>query len=83
MADATSLSRHRGSGGGSRRLYPAEDTEKALETIEPTKLLGVVVNEACSLPVDYDQYHKATGRYSKSTKHMTSHESDQVKVATV
>ena len=48
--------------GGSRRLYPTEDTEKALETIEPTKLLGVVLNEASVLQVGYDQYFEGHGK---------------------
>jgi hypothetical protein len=44
------------------RLNNPEDTEKALETIEPTKLLGVVMNEASMRQVGYDECSKGYGK---------------------
>lgn len=84
MADATSLSRLSDGvlvvvrEGHTRRKV----LNKALETIEPGKLLGMVLNEASMLQVGYDRYYEGYGRYSKVSKRETSDEADQVKVAT-
>ena len=84
MADATSLSRLSDGvlvvvrEGHTRRKV----LNKALETIEPGKLLGMVLNEASMLQVGYDRYYEGYGRYGKSSKRSTSDESDRVKVAT-
>jgi len=84
MADATSLSRLSDGvlvvvrEGHTRRKV----LNKALETIEPGKLLGMVLNEASMLQVGYDRYYEGYGRYGKPSKRTTSDESDRVKVAT-
>jgi len=78
MADATSLSRLSDGvlvvvrEGFTRRKV----LNKAIESIEKSKLLGVVFNQASMLNVDYSHYY---GRYS--SKKEAKKESDQVKAA--
>ena len=77
MADATSLSRLSDGvlvvvrEGFTRRKV----LNKAIESIEKSKLLGVVFNEASMLNVDYSHYY---GRYPKKE---SKKEADQVKAA--
>jgi capsular exopolysaccharide synthesis family protein len=77
MADATSLSRLSDGvlvvvrEGFTRRKV----LNKAIESIEKSKLLGVVFNQASMLNVDYSHYY---GRYSKKE---AKKEADQVKAA--
>jgi protein-tyrosine kinase len=78
MADATSLSRLSDGvlvvvrEGFTRRKV----LNKAIESIEKSKLLGVVFNQASMLNVDYSHYY---GRYS--SKKEAKKEADQVKAA--
>jgi capsular exopolysaccharide synthesis family protein len=78
MADATSLSRLSDGvlvvvrEGFTRRKV----LNKAIESIEKSKLLGVVFNQASMLNVDYSHYY---GRYS--SKKGAKKEADQVKAA--
>ena len=55
---------------------------KALETIEPSKLLGMVLNEASMLQVGYDRYYEGYGRNGKATKRPPSEDPEKVKVVT-
>jgi capsular exopolysaccharide synthesis family protein len=80
MADATSLSRLSDGvlvvvrEGHTRRKI----LNKALETIEKHKLLGLVLNEASMLQVGYDRYYEGYGKDGRSNKQ----ELDGVKAAT-
>ncbi len=80
MADATSLSRLSDGvlvvvrEGHTRRKV----LNKALETIEKYKLLGLVLNEASMLQVGYDRYYEGYGKEGRSNKK----ELDGVKAAT-
>jgi capsular exopolysaccharide synthesis family protein len=80
MADATSLSRLSDGvlvvvrEGHTRRKV----LNKALETIEKNKLLGLVLNEASMLEVGYNRYYEGYGKESSSSKK----ELDGVKAAT-
>jgi capsular exopolysaccharide synthesis family protein len=83
MADATSLSRLCDGvlvvvrEGFTRRKV----LNKAIESIEKSKLLGVVFNQASMLNVDYSHYY---GRYNgnkKESKKAAKKEADQVKAA--
>lgn len=86
MADATSLSRISDGvlvvvrEGFTRRKV----LNKAIDSIEKSKLLGVVFNEASMLNVDYSHYY---GRYSskkeakKEAKREAKREADHVKAA--
>src|SRR5580698_4368244 len=82
MADATSLSRLSDGvlvvvrEGFTRRKV----LNKAIESIEKSKLLGVVFNQASMLNVDYSHYY---GRYGskKEAKKEAKREADQVKAA--
>jgi capsular exopolysaccharide synthesis family protein len=80
MADATSLSRLSDGvlvvvrEGHTRRKV----LNKALETIEKHKLLGMVLNEASMLEVGYDRYYEGYGKEERSSKKKL----DGVKAAT-
>jgi capsular exopolysaccharide synthesis family protein len=83
MADATSLSRLSDGvlvvvrEGHTRRKV----LNKALETIEKHKLLGLVLNEASMLQVGYDRYYDGYGRENRLGKKLTRNELDGVKAA--
>jgi hypothetical protein len=51
---------------------------KAIESIEKSKLLGVVFNQASMLNVDYSHYY---GRYTNKKGSKKEKEADQVKAA--
>lgn len=80
MADATSLSRLCDGvmvvvrEGHTRRKI----LSKALQTVDPSKLLGVLMNEASVMQIGYDRYYGSYGSYmSKSAEEST--ESDRRK----
>jgi len=88
MADATSLSRLCDGvlvvvreGFTRRRVL-----DKALESIEKSKLLGVVFNEASMLNIDYDRYYgggnNSSGKSKKEAKKQPDKEADKVTAAT-
>ena len=88
MADATSLSRLCDGvlvvvrEGFTRRRV----VDKALESIEKSKLLGVVFNQASMLNIDYDRYYSggnhSSGKSKKDAKREASKETDKVTAAT-
>ena len=84
MADATSLSRLCDGvlvvvrEGYTRRKF----LDKALESIEKPKLLGLVFNEASMLNVEYDRYYGGTNSSGKSKKEAKKEEADKVTAAT-
>jgi capsular exopolysaccharide synthesis family protein len=87
MADATSLSRLCDGvlvvvrEGFTRRKV----LDKALESIEKPKLLGVVFNQASMLNIDYDRYYGGNGSSGKSKKEAkkeSKKETDKVTAAT-
>jgi capsular exopolysaccharide synthesis family protein len=87
MADSTSLSRLCDGvlvvvrEGFTRRKV----LDKALESIETPKLLGVVFNQASMLNIDYDRYYggnNSSGKSKKENKKEPSKESDKVTAAT-
>lgn len=55
---------------------------KALETIEPGKLLGMVLNEASMLQVGYDRYYEGYSSNGKSNKRLPLVDSEKAKVVT-
>ena len=87
MADATSLSRLCDGvlvvvreGFTRRRVL-----DKALESIEKPKLLGVVFNQASMLNIDYDRYYggnHSSGKSKKEAKKEPNKETDKVTAAT-
>ena len=83
MADATSLSRLSDGvlvvvrEGHTRRKV----LNKALETIEKHKLLGLVLNEASMLQVGYDRYYDGYGKENRLGKKESRKELDGVKAA--
>jgi capsular exopolysaccharide synthesis family protein len=87
MADATSLSRLCDGvlvvvrEGYTRRKV----LDKALESIEKPKLLGVVFNQASMLNIDYDRYYggnHSSGKSKKDAKKEPNKEADKVTAAT-
>ncbi|MFZ0914665.1 MAG: CpsD/CapB family tyrosine-protein kinase [Candidatus Korobacteraceae bacterium] len=87
MADATSLSRLCDGvlvvvrEGFTRRKV----LDKALESIEKSKLLGVVFNQASMLNIDYDRYYggnHSSGKSKKEAKKQPDKEADKVTAAT-
>jgi protein-tyrosine kinase len=88
MADATSLSRLCDGvlvvvrEGFTRRKV----LDKALESIEKPKLLGVVFNQASMLNIDYDRYYgggnnNSSGKSKKEAKKEPNKEADKVTAA--
>jgi hypothetical protein len=58
--------------------------DKALESIEKPKLLGVVFNEASMLNIDYDRYYggsNPSGKSKKEAKKEAEKEADKVTAA--
>lgn len=84
MADTTSLSRlSDGVLVVVREAYSRHKLlNRALATIEPSKLLGRVLNEASMLQLGYDCYYEGYGKDGKLSKRATRDGSDRVKVAT-
>jgi capsular exopolysaccharide synthesis family protein len=87
MADATSLSRLCDGvlvvvrEGFTRRKV----LDKALESIEKSKLLGVVFNQASMLNLGYDRYYggnNSSGKSKKDAKKQPDKETDKVTAAT-
>jgi capsular exopolysaccharide synthesis family protein len=87
MADATSLSRLCDGvlvvvrEGHTRRKV----LNKALESIEKPKLLGVVFNQASMLNIDYNRYYggnNSSGKSKKQAKKELNKEADKVTAAT-
>ncbi len=82
MADATSLSRLCDGvlvvvrEGHTRRKV----LNKALETIEKHKLLGLVLNEASMLQIGYDRYYEGYGKDGRSGKKESKAELERTKV---
>jgi len=57
---------------------------KAIESIDKSKLLGVVFNEASMLNIDYDRYYGSnhnSGKSKKEAKKEAKRQADQVKAA--
>lgn len=83
MADSTSLSRLSDGvlvvvrEGHTRRKV----LNKALETIDPGKLLGIVLNEASMLQVGYTRYYDGNGNDKLIKKNAREEELDQVNAA--
>jgi capsular exopolysaccharide synthesis family protein len=87
MADATSLSRLSDGvlvvvrEGFTRRKV----LDKALESIEKPKLLGVVFNQASMLNIDYDRYYggnNSSGKSKKEAKKELNTDAEKVTAAT-
>jgi len=84
MSDTTSPVVRRGSHGIREAYTRQKALNRALATIEPSKLLGTVLNEGFMLQLGYDRYryYEGYGKDSKLSKRATSDGSDRVKVAT-
>jgi len=82
MADTTSLSRlSDGVLGVIREAYTRQKVNRTVATIEPSKLLGMVLNEGSVLHSGCDRYYQGYGS-STLSKRATCDGSDRVKVAT-